>query len=193
MKLTIKIQQDEYPENPRTEWDNLGTMVCFHGRYNLGDEHDYRSNDYSGWEELEKELIEEEDPAAILPLYLYDHSGITMSTGPFSCPWDSGQVGFIFVSKEKARKEYGWKRFTKKRVEKLEEYLRNEVKVYDQYLTGDVWCFSIEDEDGEVVDSCCGFYGREDCEKQAEEAKEYAERERSENTGSLFEGCGAGI
>ena len=29
----------------------------------------------------------------MLPLYLYDHSGITMNTTGFSCPWDSGQVG----------------------------------------------------------------------------------------------------
>lgn len=31
----------------------------------------------------------------MLPLYLYDHSGITMNTTGFSCPWDSGQVGWI--------------------------------------------------------------------------------------------------
>ena len=40
-------------------------------------------------------------------LYLYDHSGITMSTGSFCDSWDSGQVGFIYVTKEDIEKEYG--------------------------------------------------------------------------------------
>lgn len=33
---TIKIYHDEDAESPR-DWDNLGEMVCFHRRYNLGD------------------------------------------------------------------------------------------------------------------------------------------------------------
>jgi hypothetical protein len=37
---TIKVQYDEYPQNPRTEWDSAGTMVCWHSRYNLGDMED---------------------------------------------------------------------------------------------------------------------------------------------------------
>ena len=43
----------------------------------------------------------------MLPLYLYDHSGITMNTTGFSCPWDSGQVGWIYASKEDALREFG--------------------------------------------------------------------------------------
>lgn len=35
--LVIKIERDEDPENPR-EWDNLGTMVCWHPKRILGDE-----------------------------------------------------------------------------------------------------------------------------------------------------------
>ena len=33
---TIAIDYDSDPSNPR-EWDNFGTMVCFHRRYALGD------------------------------------------------------------------------------------------------------------------------------------------------------------
>ena len=35
--ITIKIERDGDAESPR-EWDNVGTMVCWHSRYNLGDE-----------------------------------------------------------------------------------------------------------------------------------------------------------
>ena len=46
----------------------------------------------------------------MLPLYLYDHSGLAMSTESFSgraphAEWDSGQVGWIYVSKEDALKD----------------------------------------------------------------------------------------
>ena len=44
----------------------------------------------------------------LLPLYLYDHSGITMNTTGFSCSWDSGQVGFIYASKARFKEETGY-------------------------------------------------------------------------------------
>ena len=52
----IEIEQDENPESPR-EWDNLTTMICFHKKYNLGDKHDIKHQDYSSWNEMEQALI----------------------------------------------------------------------------------------------------------------------------------------
>lgn len=149
--LTIKIYQSEYHESPR-EWDNLGTMVCFHNRYDLGDKHNMTV------EEL-KELVKRKDVIA-LPLFLYDHSGITISTSreyPFNCRWDSMQVGYIYVTKEKIREEYGTA--GEKSIERAVNYLRGEVKTYDDYLTGNVYGFVVEDEQGENIDSCSGFFG----------------------------------
>ena len=42
----------------------------------------------------------------VMPLYLLDHSGLAMQTTSFNDPWDSGQVGWIYVSKEDALKEF---------------------------------------------------------------------------------------
>lgn len=89
----------------------------------------------------------------ILPLYLYDHSGITMSTGSFSCIFDSGQVGWIVCDNETIEREFDGDR------DLAEKCLESEVSVYDDYLTGNVYGFIVEDEDGEHVDSCWGFYG----------------------------------
>jgi len=154
----LVVEYCDFVENPR-EWDNLGTMVCFHRRYDLGDKHNYNHNDYDSWEEMERAIIKNENVAVILPLYLYDHSGITMNTTGFGCDWDSGQVGFIFISKQKALQEYGGKIVTKKLKERLVTYLTNEVETYDQYISGDVYQFEILDENGEFEDSCGGFYG----------------------------------
>ena len=157
---TLKIMQDTYAMSPR-EWDNIGQMVCFHKRYTLGDEHSYDSDDYNSWDEFEKALHKEHDIAVILPLYLYDHSGITMKTTGFSCGWDSGQVGFIFVTKDKVRKEYNVKRISKSLLDKVESLLKSEVYTYDQYLTGDTYWFELVDENGNTLDSCGGFFGRD--------------------------------
>ena len=115
----------------------------------------------------------------ILPLYLYDHSGITMSTGSFVDKWDSGQVGIISVSKEKVRKEFGWKRITRDRLKKIEDILKGEVETYDTYLRGDVWRYVICDENGESVESCCGFYDEDDARQEGLSTMRYLEREET--------------
>jgi len=169
----LEIEHDTNPESPRT-WDNLGTMVCFHKRYDLGDKHDYCSGNYDGWDEMKEDIIKTENVHTILPLYLYDHSGITMSTSPFHCPWDSGQVGFIFVSKDKVKEE-GMDET------KVEQYLKGEVETYDQYLTGDVWGYKVYEvttcslghEHEKLVDSCWGFYGEEECRSEGESIMKY--------------------
>jgi len=177
-EFKVNIYYDSDPESPR-EWDNLGKMVCWHRRYNLGDEkpNSFDGNtpsaflfgladqvdpnvdkvDYEMTEEIRDNLLEKY--YIMLPLYLYDHSGITMRTHSFNDRWDSGQVGYIYVSIADAKKEWGWKRLTKARREKLEEHLRLEVKTYDQFLTGSVYGYQIVDEDDEVLDSCWGFFG----------------------------------
>lgn len=171
--VVLKIYYDEDCPNPR-EWDNLGTMVCWHRRYNLGDKHSYRDPD-DFWASLAEEIIGDPDKvermsfeqcekvvrenAIILPLYLYDHSSLVMRTYPFNDPWDSGQVGWIYVLKEKVREEYGVRRVTKKVRDRVIALLKAEVDTYSQWLEGDVYGFVLEDAKGNKIDSCWGFFG----------------------------------
>lgn len=157
-KGVLKVFYDEYPESPR-EWDNLGKMFCFHRRYNLGDKHQYRADDYNNWNEFLKAIKKDYNVAIVLPLYMYDHSGITISTSPFSCHWDSGQIGWVFVTKEDIRNEYNMKRISKNLLEKVEKVLISEVEIYDDYVRGDVFGYRLENSEGEEIDSCYGFYG----------------------------------
>lgn len=148
-------------DNPR-EWDNLCKMVCFHKNYNLGDPHDYNKDDFNSWEGLKDAIISKENPLVILPLYLYDHSGITINTTGFSCQWDSGQVGWAYITKKQL--EYLGTTLNKGEVyseflERITKYLIDEVKTYDYYITGEVYGFSILNEHDESEDSCCGFFG----------------------------------
>ena len=171
-KYTLLILEDSDPLNPRRDYSNMGRMVCWHRKYDLGDQHDYADPieflqdmamtffkekpeqvfeyikagrdsearlEYDGkhrrwrlmelcsfggegkWYEVANydqlmqnkhissdayydvihamsthgliSMLESIDGFVFLPLYLFDHSGITMNTSGFSCPWDSGQVG----------------------------------------------------------------------------------------------------
>ena len=73
------------------------------------------------------------------------------------------------MSYEDAFKEYGGKKMTPSLRGRVEKTLRQEVKTYDDYLTGNVHGFMVTSPDGEDLDSCWGFYGDKD--GIAEEAK----------------------
>jgi len=167
-KYTLKVYHDDNPESPR-EWGCLDKMICFHGRYNLGDKHEYTSNDFEGWDDMFNQLTEEYKPAAILQLYLYDHSGISISCQSFvgraqHAEWDSGRIGFILISTKDFLSNWGKgaTEMTPELTEQATNFLKGQVETYDQYLQGDVYGFRLMEKiDGkkEEIDSCWGFYG----------------------------------
>lgn len=163
----IKIYHDPDAESPR-EWSNLGTLICWHRRYRLGDSHQFESPEaflrdlagVSDQSDLSMDQLREraERKAVILPVFLYDHSGLAMNTIGFHCPWDSVQVGFVYVILEAVRTEFRVKRVTAALREKAEDILRGEIVSYDAYLAGRVYGYVV-DRDGEEVDACWGFFG----------------------------------
>jgi hypothetical protein len=157
---TINIYRlDEALDTPRAD-DNLGSMVCFHGKYDLGDKHDYKHDDFNSWEALKEQIIKDHNPIVILPLFLYDHSDISIKTfiHGVHASWDGGWVGFIFVSKEKIKKEYKVKKISAKLKKTIENNLIAEVETYNDYLQGNIYGYTVE-KDGERLDSCGGYYG----------------------------------
>ena len=270
---TAVIEYDPDPQNPRDPLyqDNITTMTCWHRRYNLGDEHDFKSvrdfltnltekyvsypeffrfvQDGGVWQLRLQELrqtevdVGAEDPKYVLecrdgsmgedwwmstgclvsedlkrvrgpeltgdglldyldgrelegllgasanvlvkPLYLYDHGGISISTGSFigramHAEWDSGQVGYVHMDKKtaiyhlldlagdrpKALTDETWK-------ERAGEYIELDVAEYDNYLTGRIYGYRMF-EGLDEVDSCWGFNpGEADIEKLMKEELGY--------------------
>ena len=228
----LQIMQDDDPMNPRTDYDNLGRMICWHSRYNLGDEHHFDNpndflkdltrrtvseyalfgfvrsgkspttkltydrfrnswminryiDDFKKWyhEESFQGSLEENKSEVkdclietmsntelltiagqkniILPLNLYDHSGLSMSASSFigrtqHAEWDSGQVGWIYATADSIRAEFG--NCSAESVEKTKALLKAEVETYDYYLSGQCYGFRLY-ENGEETDSCWGFLG----------------------------------
>lgn len=148
---------DEFGNRLHRVWDWVTTR---YGRgWETGVVFDYYTIETAArarFDKLVKAALEE---FIILPLYLYDHSGITISCHPFSCSWDSGQVGYAVLTKQEIDSEFGGDR------EKAEAYLRATVKTYDDYLTGSVYGYTIEpadDNEDKIEDSCWGYYLDED-------------------------------
>ena len=227
----LQVMYDDEPLNPRTDDDNFGKMVCWHSRYNLGDEHDFEDTnellkslardsvepdalislvrsgkvegvklEYNqsdgGWAVSEyddyfkkwfttffegsmadnkQDIFEDilntlpdqllyalaSEKNLILPLNLYDHSGLSMSVSSFigraqHAEWDSGQVGWIYATADSIRAEYG--NCSAESVEKAKALLKSEVETYNYYLSGQCYGFRLY-ENGEEMDSCWGFLG----------------------------------
>lgn len=151
--IVAEVQYDDWGGNNPRECDNLGIVVLGDRvRYNFGDK------------ALPVESIDAicRDASNIwLPVYMYDHSGITINTTGFSCPWDSGQVGIIYMPKSVAVDNWGKKLCTKSVADKARACLRSEVECLDQYLRGEVFAYIVRKGD-EVLDSCHGFFGDAD-------------------------------
>lgn len=162
--LTIKIYHDEDCSDPR-ENDNAGTIATWHRRYRLGDVQP-REDPETYIKGLPKGSI-------VLPVYMYDHSGIALSTGrggQFSDSWDSGQLGIIWISPAKIRECWMVKRITKKTRERVIEGLHAEIEEYSKYVSGECYGYVITDPDGETIDSWWGFIGYEYVQQEAESA-----------------------
>lgn len=184
--LRVRIEQDTDAQSPE-DWCNLGQIAYSSSRKYLGTENVSRER----LMEISKGI---EDGSLIgMPVYAFVHGGSTIRTYPFNCPWDSGQSGFVYCTKEKAIKEFGKKVLTVKAREMALKCLNLEVEAFNQYLEGDVYGVIVErvkrDEDGDEVDteeldSCWGFYGldyaREEAKRMGEDQAELDVKEAAE-------------
>lgn len=167
---TLKIYYDSYVENPR-EFIEYDSVIAYKSQYTLGEEIipepidwlEEKLNVPKKYEYSNARLAELEaiffDRFIAKHIYLYEHSGLAVSTLPFSNKWDSGQVGYIYISKEKVRANYGAKKVGKKLKQLVLDILEAEVEELNHYVSGEVFGFKILDSEGSVVDSCWGFYG----------------------------------
>lgn len=228
VKYTLKVEQDDCTESPR-EWDNVCTMVCFHRRYDLGDKHNYDDGDeffdyilhdicgidYKDFEELDTrakyQLAKESDKVYFKDLNLYDHGGITISTScgyPYNDRWDACCVGWIYVSKEKAMREWGgiperdengnliriphahpngnvtysikYTPITNENWKEVADYhMEGDVEVYDQYLRGETYGFRLIKT---VVE-------QETCPHCGEVIREYEEEEDVDSCWGFYGDC----
>lgn len=162
--LELRILPDEMNEDPRTNMDFLGLYWIF-GKYsNNSDPHTIDPTNFTGFGAMEDWVRKDRSLAWVSPLYCYEHSGSTVSLSPFSCIWDSGQLGFVACTRAQVFGTWGWKRITAKRRKVIDEAMRAEFETFKAWWEGEVYGWVIVDGDT-TVDSCWGYYGK----KYAEE------------------------
>lgn len=153
-KYVYKIKRDYNRAGPRVEYENCGVMHCAHRRYNLGDAGaltPFVNDDVVA-------RIPRDDVIFCLPVYMYDHGGITLSHSAFGCSFDSGLLGWHYVIEKTAREYCPTYRDAGLR-KKLLKRLEAELKEYNAFLQGDVYGYVIETIDGDTEYSCWGFIG----------------------------------
>lgn len=152
----INVYCDEDVENPR-EWEHVGTMVCWHKYYALGDKNNYADSEkFIESDEAKKAYV-------MLPVYLYDDSMQKLSNSPFvgravHAEQDIGQVGYIYVIKEKVKELTGMEP-TEANKPAVTEMLKAETELYSSYIEGNCYGYIIQDMTGDTLDQCGGFFG----------------------------------
>lgn len=141
----LRIIEDVNGENPRQRSSNLGVLLCFSHRYRLGDDPRRVGVDYSANLTLDRLRIciqEQLNGIGLLPVYLLDRSGVSVSTAPFQdCM--SEQTGFIFTTVERlAAHSVADKDFPID----LSQQLAREVDDYNAYLSGQCVGYVVEEQ-----------------------------------------------
>lgn len=132
----ISIYRDEDPQSP-DDWGNDDLfLIANHRQFSV------QRKGFNCDKDTPKDHRKDYH---VLPLYAYIHSGVALSLDEFSCPWDSGQVGWVLVGKR-----CGFRSISKA--------AKSLVSEWSSYLSGEVYGFVVERE-GEQTDSCWGFVG----------------------------------
>lgn len=185
-KLTLKIEQDQDAENPTS--DDTGFKFYTNTPRNLSSMN--TKEDMDAYTEGRPALdvicqrIEESlgEGWKAFPIFAYIHSGIVLSLGrggyPFNCPFDSGIGGIMAFTMNDRMPGV-----------KPEEVAAGYVESLNQYLSGDVHGYIIEDDKGNTLESCWGMFGYDYCKAEGEkELKRLQENEVKESAWAANQG-----
>lgn len=167
IKPKLVINYDENADSPR-EWSNLGYFITVDSQYRSPDDNNgtiynivkQTGNEASNINEhiklIKKEIKEEtgEKVIAIYPVNKYEHSGIVYRMGTAN-GFDYSNNGFYIIT-DKTQKETGIKK------KNFVEAIKEELEVYTKWCNGKVYEFCLYDNNGEVTDSCGGFFSIND-------------------------------
>lgn len=175
--IKLVIEPSNCAENPLIDWSCPFTVLYTSSRYNLGNEQvsdlperlfellgygeNYINKLYDKFGdsiELIEYLIDRLNKSGYYAtkVYAYIHSGVVLSTTPFACRWDSGLSGVAYVKRSDYNKECGT---NKANFNKIDNSFKNYLKSFNDFLNDNVYDFTIEDKEGNVLDSCGGFFG----------------------------------
>jgi hypothetical protein len=161
--LRVTIAQDDDPMNPRTDYDNLASMIVVSQDWDMD-----KDPGPLGWvwKRLASRYRTQEAVALFMRYARIYHGATVVEHRPYNGPWS-----IFYLTREVADGPDG--------TPDPAAYVAGEIATWDQYLEGDIYGYVLEErviwradgrpsrESWEVVDSCWGFYGREDVASEA--------------------------
>lgn len=182
-KPRLYIGYDQDSPSPR-ENDNLGYLLTKHSRYRSPDGKNLslydimcRTENEATDSEHHIKLIKQEAKkegikiTAIYPISIYEHSNIVYRLGAYT-GWDDSNCGFYIVT-DKTQKANGTE------TKEFKKIIEQELKDYTQWANGEIYAFILYDKEGEVLESCGGFYDTNDI-------REYLPKEFAKEDLSLY-------
>lgn len=164
------IQHDEDAESPR-QWDNLGYFITVDRNHTSPDSYKLQhdkirniimdtaedatdQNDHI--ERITKEINEQttEKVLAIYPVVKHEHGNVVYRLAT-QHGFDYSNNGFYIVT-DKTANLLGTPK------EDFERVIKGELETYTQWVNGEVYGFTLYNEDGTLDNSCWGYYDIED-------------------------------
>jgi len=162
----LVIKYDEDAESPRAFNDSVGYFITVDSEYKSPDDNkpliglvkdtgeeakdqkDHIKRIKAGMKGWAEKVI------AIYPVVKYEHSGVSYSLGT-AHGFDYSNNGFYIVT-DRTLNASGVTG------DAMEKYIEAEIEIYNKWMNGEVYYYRLYDEDGELVDSCGGYYDLED-------------------------------
>lgn len=177
----LVINYDEGAPSPRADDANIGIFLTSEPRYlspdniehplhkimiETADEADNLEHHMKLMEERANEAFRQSAPKdgnshdenlhviEIHPVYRLEHGNITYRRGKAS-GFDYSNCGFYFITAQSisGRTETS---------ESIAKAIDEELSIYSQWCNGEIYRFTFYDDDGEIANSCGGFYNIED-------------------------------
>jgi len=165
-KPRLEISYDHFADNPRN-WSNIGYFITCDSKYNSPDYNEELVSLIQNTGDESRSLDEHIDKIKnemmskgygkviyITPIYKYEHGNIVYKRGT-TVGFDISNNGFYIIT-DKTLKEYTADK--KQPINYLEEVIDSELETYTKWANGEVYCFTLYDEDGEMQDGYGDIY-----------------------------------
>lgn len=174
--VTVTVTDDQCPMDPREVWacDFYADLIdaktqfpvffiaAWHRRYDFSYRLPNQLKDMDNFNEfMHTELDTPESHWKFLPLYMYEHGGISLSLKPFNDIFDSGQLGYIVYNDDPDNYEKGGPVLNEGEIKIIvDEWFK-----YEQYSA---YMYTITDDvNGEILSQTTSYYDLEQCKEDA--------------------------
>lgn len=170
LTATLTLQTD--PPHPRRDEDHITTITAWHPSISLSDKRHHATSPRDflldiAWEthganqptplpgnratyrQLSR-YVQENYRGVLRELHMHLHSATLLSTTPFGIEPDSGQVGFVHITRESMDQHRLDNTLATRAIE-------SEIRHLQDYINGSVYSLALE-KDGETVDSINSIY-----------------------------------